>query len=32
MFEMYYKFSPLVSPSPCQDTKNDAFAGQNSRL
>lgn len=29
---MHYKFSPLASPSPCQDAKNDAFAGQNSRL
>jgi len=32
MSEMYYKFSPLASPSPYQGTTNDAFAAQNSRL
>lgn len=31
MFGMHCKFSPLARPSPCQDTRSDALAGQSSR-
>lgn len=31
MFGMHSKSSPLARPSPCQDTRNDALAGQSSR-